>query len=335
MRKKVVVHTGARPGAPLKEEREALDAPDIEFILRGHCGTPEKVLEAVRDADVALCYGEPYTREVFANAPLLKAVIRYGIGVDTVDVEAATEYGVMVINFPDFCVDEVANHALALMLACARKLLLYDHTMRKRGWRASKEVRSPMGTIYGETLGLIAFGNIARALARRAQALDMRVIAYDPFVEERVFRDAGVERVTSLEELAERSDYISCHVPLTPQTRGMLDASFFTKMKPTAYFINTSRGLVVKEQDLITALREGWIAGAGLDVFAEEPLPEGHPFLEMDNVILTPHLASYADETFARLYRRVGKAALAIARGEVPTDVANVANPEVLSHRRK
>ncbi|MBC7316728.1 MAG: C-terminal binding protein, partial [Chloroflexi bacterium] len=253
----------------------------------GRCTTPQEVLEAVREADIALCYSEPYTREVFAGAPRLKAVIRYGIGVDTIDLDAATEYGVMVVNFPDFCVREVANHALALILACAKKIMRHDRLLRTEGWAAARAINSPMGPIHGETLGLVAFGNIARALARRAQALEMQVIAYDPYVAPSVFAEYQVEPV-SLEELAARSDYVSCHLPLNEHTRGMLDARFFSQMKPTAYFINTSRGAVVKEADLIAALEAGKIAGAGLDVFEREPIAPDHPFCRMENVILTP-----------------------------------------------
>jgi D-3-phosphoglycerate dehydrogenase len=331
MEKKIVVHTGAKPGTVLPVESKVLNVPGVEFILRGRCDTPEKVLAAVRDADAALCGGEPYTREVFANAPRLKVVVRYGIGVDTIDLEAATEYGVMVANFPDFCIEEVANHALVLILACAKKVVQLDRTLRAKGWPAARALMSPMGTIHDQTLGLIAFGNIARALAERAKVLHMPVIACDPYVDASVFAKAGVEAVTP-EEVAARSDYVSCHLPLTPQTRGMIDASFFGRMKPTAYFINTSRGAVIKEADLVAALETMQIAGAGLDVFEKEPIESTHPFCTMEQVILLPHTASYADATFQALYHRVARAALTVLQGGVPEFVAN---REVLSHRRQ
>ena len=329
---KIVVHTNLPPGAVLVEEMEALDAPDIEVRLRGPCKTSEQVLEAVRDADVGLCMSEPYTREVIANAPKLKGVIRYGVGVDTIDLDAATEFGVVIGYMPDFCIEEVANHALTHLLVCAKKMHHLDHLLRTQGWDEARAIRSPMGPIHGETLGLIAFGNIARATAERGKALKMEVIAYDPFVPAEVFEQAGVESV-SLDELAARSDYVSCHLPLNDQTRGMLDADFFAKMKPTAYFINTGRGAVVKEADLIAALREGSIAGAGLDVFEQEPPGRDHPFYAMDHVVLTPHCASFADETYAIRRRRVGNDALAMCRGELPEFVANPAVLDV-AHRR-
>jgi len=319
------------PGTEVVEEMEALDAPDIEIRLCGPCKTPEELLEAVRDADVAMCMKEPYTREVLANLPRLKMVLRYGVGVDTVDLEAATEYGIVVGHFPDFCIPEVANHALAHLLVCAKKMRQMDHLMRTSGWAAARAPLSPMGQIHGETVGLIAFGNIARAMAKRAQALDMQVIAYDPFVAAEVFEAAGVEPVC-LDELAARSDYVSCHLPLNEQTQAMLNGKFFARMKPTAYFINTGRGAVVAEADLIAALESGQIAGAGLDVFEHEPIPVDHPFCSMDNVTLTPHTASYADQTMAVRRRRVGYSVLSVLRGGLPEFVAN---PEVLGHRRK
>ena len=331
MANKIIVHTGAPPGSALPEEREALDVPGIDFVLRGVCNTPDQVLKAVRDAHAALCRAEPYTRQVFAGAPHLQVVVRYGVGVDTIDLDAATEFGVIVANFPDFCIEEVANHALLLLLSCAKKVLRLDHAMREKGWVSAQSLFSPMGTIHGETLGLVAFGNISRALAKRARALKMQVVAYDPFVEPQVYDAAGVSSV-ALMELARRSDYVSCHPPLTEQTRGMIDASFFAHMKPSAYFINPSRGAVVKESDLIAALRDGSIAGAGLDVYESEPIDQSHPFCAMDNVILTPHSASYADATFSSLRRRVAQSALAVVKGELPEFVAN---PEVLARRRK
>jgi D-3-phosphoglycerate dehydrogenase len=330
MRKKIVVHTGREPGDRLLEEREALDAPDVQVYLRGRCNTPAEVLEAVRDADVALCGREPYTEEVFAGAPKLKMVIRYGVGVDTIDLDAATKHGVMVGHLPDFCTREVANHALVLLLNCAKKVRQLDHTLREEGWGSAKALLVPMGPLHGETVGLVACGAIARALAQRVQALEMRVIGYDPYLPAEVFAAAGIEPV-SLDELAARSDYVSCHLPLNEATRGMLDARFFSQMKPTATFVNTSRGAVVREADLIAALADGRIAGAGLDVYEQEPIAIDHPFCAMDNVVLTPHCASYSDRTMEEQRRRVGKDALAVCRGGLPDFVAN---PQVLDHRR-
>ena len=158
MPEKIVVHTGVGPEDPREEETRILDVPDVQFIKRGPCDTPEEVLEAVRDADVAICIGEPYTREVLANVPRLKAVVRIGVGVDTIDLQAATEQGILVAYFPDFCTREVANHAVAFLLACAKKILHLDHTLRTEGWNAARALRPPMGCIHGETLGIVGLG---------------------------------------------------------------------------------------------------------------------------------------------------------------------------------
>jgi len=329
--KQVVVHTGRGPSTPLVEEMEALDAPEIDLRLCGPCKTEQEVLEAVRDADIAMCMKEPYTRLVFAHAPRLRMVFRYGVGVDTIDLDAATEYGVMVGHLPEFCIEEVANHALAHLLVCAKRIRQLDWAVRSQGWDYARAMRSPMGAIHGETLGLIAFGNIARATAKRGMMLGMTVIASDPYVAPYVFEEAGVESV-SLGKLAARADYVSCHLPLNDATRDMIDMGFFSRMKPTAYFINTSRGAVVKEGDLLAVLDEGRIAGAGLDVFAHEPIQPDHPFCKMENVTLTPHSASFADSTMADRARQVGRNVLAVCRGGLPESVAN---PAVLKRRRR
>jgi D-3-phosphoglycerate dehydrogenase len=328
---RIIVHTGQSPDQPFIEEMEALDVPDVAVHLRGPCATPAEVLEAVREADVALCMREPYREEVFAGAPRLRCVIRYGVGVDTIDLDAATRHGVVVGHLPDFCTREVANHALALLLNCAKKIPQLDRTLRDTGWGAARAMLQPMGPIHGQTVGLVAFGRIARSLAQRLHALEMHVIAYDPYLADDVFAQAGVESV-SLEALAQRADYVSSHLPLTAETRGMLDARFFEQMKLSAYFVNTSRGAVVVERDLIAALREGRIAGAGLDVFQDEPIGPDHAFCHMENVVLTPHSASYADATMETRRRRIGRDALAVARGGLPQFVAN---PEVLGKQRR
>lgn len=324
MTRGVVVHTQIPSDGSCPHEAEVLNVPGVEFFLRGNAETPEMVIKAVQAADIALCGKEPFTRSVFAQSPQLKAVLRYGVGVDTVDLESATEYGVIVGYFPDFCIEEVANHALVLMLDCAKKTHQLDRAFRNEGWSAAKAVLEPMGAIHGEVLGLLAFGNIARALAKRGKVLGMDVIACDPFVGPDTFAQFGVEQV-SMDELVARSDYISCHMPLTNETHRLIDASFFARMKPSAYFINTSRGPVVNEADLLAALRGGRIAGAGLDVFEQEPVNATNPLLKMSNVIVTPHVASFANSTKETLNRRLAQTALTILDGGLPEFVANPA----------
>jgi D-3-phosphoglycerate dehydrogenase len=180
-----------------------------------------------------------------------------------------------------------------------------------------------MGSIWGETLGLVAFGNIAQATATRAQALGMDVIAFDPYTGDEAFARLGVGRVATLPELLERSDYVSVHTPLTPDTRHLLSDAEFARMKPSAYVINTSRGPVIDEEALIRALQSGAIAGAGLDVFEKEPLPAGSPLAAMDNVVLTPHSASYSDKSFDTMKERVGRACVDLMNGRWPEIVHN------------
>ena len=330
MSERLVVHTGARPDEARPIEEAILDVPGVRFEKRGPCPTPEAVLEAVADAHAAICVAEPYDATVFAGAPQFRGVVRTGVGVDTIDLAAATEYGVLVGNLPDFCIREVANHAIALLLDCAKRVTWMNARMHTGGWSFSRQILQPMGAIHGQTLGLVAFGNIARATAKRAQAFEMEVIAYDPYVPAEEMAGLGVESV-SLEELAARSDYVSCHVPLNPNTKGMLGAGFFGAMKPTAYLINTSRGGVLRQDELVAVLQKRGIAGAALDVFEREPLPMTDPLMQLDNVILTPHTASFADATFEMLFRRVAQSALAIAQGGHPE---HVANPDVLGHER-
>ena len=332
MNKKTIVHTGVAPGTALPDERAVLDGlSDVELVLRGKCKTPQEVLAAVHDADAALCNGEPFTRDVFLGAPRLKVVVRYGIGVDTIDLDAATECGVMAANFPDFCIEEVANHALVLLLSCAKRIARLDRCLRQQGWEKARSLMHDMGQVHHETLGLVGFGNIARALAKRGQVMGMQVIAYDPYVKPEVFQAMGV-RAVDVDTLAREADYVSLHVPATAETRGLVNAHFLEEMKPNAYLINTSRGAIVNEPDLIAALQQNRIAGAALDVFAAEPLTPDSPLLSMDQVVLTPHTASYADATFVSLRTRVAKSALAVVRGGRPEFVAN---PRVLDRLRQ
>lgn len=322
-----VVHTTALPGAELPREREGLAEFAGDLVSYGNLNTPEMLIEHCRDADAILTPGARFTREVLSRLEHCRAIVRYGVGYDTIDVPAATDYNIVVVNIPDFCLPEVANHALALLLDCAKKITRQDKWMRTGAWgdrmtgyRAP--FLSPMGPIHGETVGLVGFGQIAREFHRRLVPLDVRVLAYDPYVPAERVAALGVEMV-SLDELMRRSDYISIHTPLLPDTRHMINAQMLALMKPTAYLINTSRGPVVDEAALIDALQSGKIAGAALDVFEVEPLPKDSPLMAMDNVVLVPHTASFADITFEIMYRRVGEEAARALRGQMPNTPVN------------
>lgn len=324
-----LLHTGAPPDQPLDLEREGLAGLDIEIIQPGRLRSEDDIIKYGQEADILLVVAEPITRRVISSLPRLKGVVRYGVGVDTVDLQAATEFGVVVANFPGFCADEVANHTMALLLALNRKLFRLDRIVRAGQWNPAvlRSVLPPMGALQGETLGLVAFGNIPRRVAPRAQAFGLNVIAYDPYLDDDVFARFGVRRVRRVEDLIAESDYVSSHLPLTEETYHFFTAERFRLMKPTAFFINTSRGKVVDQPALIRALEEGWVAGAGLDVFEDEPLPPDSPLTRLENVILTPHSAYYSDRSERNLKLRVGRAAADILRGLEPE---HVANPDVL-----
>ena len=269
------------------------------------------------------------TRRLMEAAPRLKVVGRHGVGLDNVDVAAATELGICVVNTPDANAESVAEHALGLMIALAKKIVRADKAAHRGEWHARYEY---IGTeLRDKTLGLVGFGRIGQRTATLCHlALQMPILYYDVVDYPDVEAELDARRM-SLEDLLFAADVVSVHVPLLPTTRGLIGEAEFRRMKPTAYFINTSRGGVVQEADLIAALQEGRIAGAGLDVFESEPIGLDHPFLSMDNVTLTPHTASYADATFCARDHDVGQTALTILRGEVPRWVAN---PAVLDHRR-
>jgi D-3-phosphoglycerate dehydrogenase len=318
-----VVHTDARTDAPLEIERRELAAVNAE-VLAFPCKNEEDVMQATRQADGILNSAAPITRRVIENLERCRVIVRYGIGVDTIDVEAATERGIVVANVPDFCLEEVANHAILLLMACAKKLVRLDRAVRAGEWARKREILRPMGKIAGQTLGLVAFGKIPQALVPKARALQLRLLVYDPFVPPELFEAHGVTPV-GFDDVLSRSDFVSVHTPLTQKTRGMFGEREFHLMKPSAFFINTSRGPVVQESALIAALREGRIAGAGLDVLEQEPVTPDNPLLEMPNVILTPHTASYSDAAFTELPRRVAGEAARVLSGQWPTALVNPA----------
>ena len=294
---------------------------DLRFIEPGKSAAELCTLMA--DADAIIVSKAPITAAVLDSLPKCKAVVRYGVGLDTLDLDAAAERGIVCAHVPDFCAEEVSNHALMLMLAVAKKVVLLDRWVRDGSWRP--QPLSPMPHLHGQTLGLIACGNIAQAFARKARALHMRVIAYDPYLDPARGDALGITLMSSLEELLKQSDIVSIHAPLTPETRHMINAETLKKMKRSAYLLNTARGPVVEEEALILALQSGRIAGAGLDVFENEPLSADNPLTRLDNVVLTPHSASYSDYAFQLLSRRVAESVIDILEGYWPRFVANPA----------
>jgi D-3-phosphoglycerate dehydrogenase len=292
-------------------------------------GDADEVIVRTRDADALIISSSPVTRRVMEALEGVKAVMRTGVGYDVIDVPAATELGVVVINVPDVWIREVANHALALLLAWNRKIVTLDREVHAGTW-GSRVPGPVIGSIHGETVGIVGLGNIGSAFARRIAALETTVIACDPYVDDARFKALGVERV-DLSTLAARADYVSVHALLNAETRGLINEAFFRRMKPTSCLINTSRGPVVDEAALARALQEGRLAGAALDVFEEEPLGADSPLRRMDNVILTPHAAYFSSPAVAQVPKRCGEE---IARVLVKERPLNVVNPEVYAPGR-
>ena len=297
-----------------------LAAVPAQLDILPYIGEEAEVIERTHDADGLIVSSSPITRHVMSALKHLKVVVRTGVGYDVIDVPAATELGVAVVNIPDLWIREVANHALALLLAWNRKIPHLFNEVKSGVW--NPRVPGPTGSLHGETMGILGLGNIGSAFAKRVRALDMQVIACDPYVDAARFAALGVERV-SLQDLAARSDYISVHTLLNAETRGLIKAGFLRRMKPSALLINTSRGPVVDEPDLIRALQEQWIAGAALDVQMREPPAADNPLLQMENVILTPHAAYYSDPAVAQVPKRCGEEVARVLTGQRPLHLVN------------
>jgi D-3-phosphoglycerate dehydrogenase / 2-oxoglutarate reductase len=306
---------------PGDEETEEIVAVGAELIAVD-CDNEDETIARAGEADAIITTDARISRRVMENLPNLQVVVRYGIGYDTIDVDAATDNHVLVVNIPDYSFEEVSNHSMSLLLACARKLLFLDGQTKQGKWGYAAGRLAPMGPIAGQTLGLVGCGNIARMVAKKAAAFGLNLIGYDPYLERKIAEGAGISLV-SLAELLKTADYISVHTPLTGETRHLLGEKEFRQMKQTAYLVNTSRGPVVDEDALAKALKEKWIAGAGIDVLEKEPPSPTNPLLTMDNVILTPHAAYYSDESVVRLRRSVGREAARVLSGRWPKNWVN------------
>jgi D-3-phosphoglycerate dehydrogenase / 2-oxoglutarate reductase len=303
----------------LEPERRVLGPLGVE-VRAGQCRSEDEVITLAKDANAILnCYAK-MTARVIGELRHCKVIARYGIGVDNVDLAAATRAKIVVTNVPDYCVDEVSDHGLALFLALARRVVAADQAVKGGTWDvvAHKGIQR----LRGQTLGLLGFGKIARALAAKAQALGMRVIAVDPFVDAAAMARLNV-RAVDMDTLLAESDAVSVHVPLSPETRGIIGERALARMKPTAFLINTSRGGLVDERALAAALTAGRLAGAALDVVEKEPPPPDHPLRKAPNVILTPHLAFYSREAVVELQTKVAEEAARAFRGEPPRSPVN------------
>lgn len=310
---------------PLKERHRALltDAGAQIVELRNTGGPlPHDLLPK---ADAILVATLQLTAEIIASLEQCKIIARFGTGTDNIDIAEATRRGIPVAYVPDFCTEEVSNHALLLILACSRQLPLRDAEVRRGAWTESRA--RIFEDVTGRTLGLVGFGRIGQCLARKARALGMSVLAFDPGIEDAVFREQHA-RPGDLEAVLRGSDYVSLHVPLTSKTRDLIGVRELQMMKPTAYLINCARGEVVDEEALLRVLQNRAIAGGAFDCLAEEPPNVTHPFLALENVILTPHLAAHSRNAIEYVRDKTVEQVISVLSGDVPEFVRN---PEILA----
>jgi len=315
----------------LDRERAILAPLGVELLVAtegattgGTMGADAELIALAPRADAILTCWQQVTPSLLDAATNCCHVSRYGVGLDNIAVDRATALGILVTNVPDFCVEEVSDHAMALLLACGRRVVGFDRAIHAGAWDNTGQGALPR--LRGQTLGLIGFGNSAQALLPKAKGFGLRVIAYTP----RLAADAlpAPDIATNdLGLLLRESDYISLHAPLTTETAALINRNTLRQMKPSAFLINTSRGGLIDETALLNALHEGVIAGAALDVLSQEPPPPDHPLLQMKNVILTPHAAFYSTAAIAELAEKAARHVAQSLQGQRPD---NVVNPQVL-----
>jgi D-3-phosphoglycerate dehydrogenase len=305
----------------LDPERAVLEPLGVELRPQ-QCRSEEEIIALAQDADGVLnCYAK-MTARVIEKLKRCKIIARYGIGVDNVDLAAASKAKILVTNVPDYCVDEVSDHALALFLALARRIIPAHGAVTGGAWDVV--AHAGIRRLRGQTLGLLGFGKIAKSLASKVEPFGVKVLVYDPYLDPSLIAQHGVEAV-SLDRLLAEADAVSIHVPLSPETRHIIGKRELARMKPTAFLINTSRGGIVDEEALAEALKEGRLGGAALDVLSVEPPPVDHSLQQAPNLILTPHLAFYSRESVIELQTKAAEEVARALKGEPPRSPVNPA----------
>ncbi|MGB9867964.1 MAG: C-terminal binding protein [Bacillota bacterium] len=307
----------------LDAEKEVLSQVGAELVV-GNAWTEQELIELAWDADGILNARAKITSHVIDSLQKCKVIVRYGIGTDTIDIPAATKRGIYVVNVPDYCIEEVSNHALAMLLCMCRKILEGDRLVRSGEWRL--EPLKPMPRLEGQTLGIIGFGRIGRRLAAKAKPIGFEIVAFDPNVSQEEANAYGVSMV-SLDELLAVSDYISIHAPLCNETRNLLGRPQFEKMKAGVSIINAARGEIIDEEALVEAIEKGIVSKVALDVLRREPPEANNPLLGLPQVILTPHVAWYSEQAISELQRKAAEEVARVLKGELPK---HLVNPEVL-----
>jgi D-3-phosphoglycerate dehydrogenase len=312
MRQKVVIaYTGLGDGAV---EHQVLEEAGLEIVHVDGLTSPEAI-DNVRDADALMVTLQPVQADLIDRLDRCRIICRIGTGVDAIDIEAATARGIWVANVADYAVDEVSTHALTLALALARNLMEHTAAVARGSW--AYQTSRPIQRLTTQTLGILGFGRIGSAMGRKSRGAGFRVIAHDPYIDLSVIRDAGVEPV-DFETLLRESDILSLHVPLTPETRRLIDADALSLMKPSAYLVNTARGEVVDVEALVAAVKSGRLAGAGIDVLPVEPPPPDAPILHEPRIIVTPHMAWASAQAAVDVRQRGAEDVVRVLRGERP-----------------
>ncbi len=309
---KTLIAVTDSPFPSLDPAKKQLAKLDPEYRM-AKSPSAEDILAAARDADAVLVTYAKLGRDLLKELKRCRAIGRFGLGVDNIDLPAAKEFNIAVNYVPDYCLREVSDHAMALLLALARKVPFSNKLVQSGRWEVPPI--TPLRRLEGQVLGLVGFGNIPRALAPKAKAFGLKVLTHDPFVKPEALAAAGVEG-TSFDDLLARSDCVSVHAPLMPATRGLMNAAAFAKMKKGALVINTARGPLIDEPALIAALDSGQLGGAALDVVTAEPLPKDSPLIGRDNVILTPHTAFYSVEALEELQTKCAADVARVLSGE-------------------
>jgi len=287
-----------------EEEKKVLSNLDAELII-ANCATVEDVISVCKDADGIMVNLAPMTAEVIEKLEKCKVIARYGVGFDNVDVAACTKKGIYVTNVTDYCAEEVSDQALALIMACARKVARRDAQVRQGKWNIGSA--DPIHRIAGQTFAFLGFGMIARCLHRKIKGFNFsKIMVYDPYIDAETIAAMGCEKV-DWETAFKSADFISCHMPLNDKTRGIVGKKEFALMKPTAIIVNTSRGPVIDEDAIIDALTTGKINSAGLDVHTKEPLDKDSKFFEIENCVITDHVGWYSEEAMSELKRKVAE----------------------------
>ena len=303
----------------LEPEKEILRTAGAGLVVAAS-GDEEELISLAGDVDAILTCWKSVTRKVIEQAPACQIIGRYGIGLDNIDVSYATEMGIVVTNVPSYCLEEVSDQAMALLLACARKVVFFDRAIK--GGEYSLQLGSPLYRIRGRTLGILGFGKIGRTLYRKAAGFGFKMIVHDPYLDAGSIEDYDITLV-NFDQLLQESDFISIHVPLSPETENLFNLSAFRKMRNTASVINTSRGGVIDSTALLQALEEGEIAGAALDVLPEEPPSADDPLVHHPKTIITPHAAFYSEESVLDLQRSAATQVAQVLSGKFPESVVN------------